>query len=212
MTTTQEKNKSFSGGYSELVMVGILLCIAAILIQGSLTMNVLDDAKPGPASTPMIIGVGLIIISVFLTIDVIRNPETDRDTESVLPYSMSADMLHDLAGLSAMEDTILNHRNAKPATDGSHASGQGTERKLKVDTDWPTLLGMLVSTIGFVIVLPYLGWVLSAAALFWLASYLLGSKRPVFDLWVSLIVASTVQFVFAGLLGLNLPSGFLGAF
>lgn len=212
MTTTQEKKKSFSGGYSELVMVGVLLVIAAILIHGSLTMDVLDDATPGPASTPLIIGVGLIIISVFLTIDVIRNPETDRDTESVLPYSMSADMLHDLAGLSAMEDTILNHLNAEPASDGSQAPEQGTERKLKVDTDWPTLLGMLASTIGFVIVLPYLGWVLSAAALFWLSSYLLGSTRPIFDLWVSLIVASTVQFVFAGLLGLNLPSGFLGGF
>ena len=62
----------------------------------------------------------------------------------------------------------------------------------------------------FTAVLNILGWILSAAFLFWIICYALGSKRPGFDAGVSLLFASAIQLAFNAGLGLNLPSGFLG--
>jgi putative tricarboxylic transport membrane protein len=37
----------------------------------------------------------------------------------------------------------------------------------------------------------------------------LGSRRPVFDLSIALVMSSLIQLIFGTLLGLNLPAGFL---
>ena len=58
-------------------------------------------------------------------------------------------------------------------------------------------------------VLPVLGWLLSAAALFWVLSWAFGSRRPLLDIGVSIIVSSLVQLAFGAGLGLSLPAGIL---
>ena len=53
------------------------------------------------------------------------------------------------------------------------------------------------------------GWIIAAAVLFWGVAYALGSRRPVFDISVALVMSSVIQLTFGALLGLNLPAGFL---
>lgn len=74
-------------------------------------------------------------------------------------------------------------------------------------------LALAVGTFAaFVLVLDLFGWLISGALLFWGLATSLGSRRPVFDLAVALIVSSTVQLVFSAGLGLYLPVGIMGWF
>lgn len=203
------------GGRSEIVMVVLLAALSALLIAGSMTMEVMDNSKPGPQFTPMLIGIGLAVVALFLLIDVLRNPEKEPPVDDTGYYVMSIDMLHDLAGMSDAEDSFLHSeileakRAAKEQREKEPAE---TEQRVRVRSDWKTLLGVVGSCLGFIALLPYLGWVITSAALFWLITYFLGSTRPVFDIWVGLIMASIVQLTFGGLMGLNLPAGFWGGF
>lgn len=78
-----------------------------------------------------------------------------------------------------------------------------------IPVDYRTVGIVLVGLVGFVLLLEPVGWILTAAALFWVVCYALGSKRPGFDIGVSVIVASFIQIAFSAALGLNLPAGFL---
>lgn len=89
---------------------------------------------------------------------------------------------------------------------------EASPRRIAVFSDFRSLLGSIAATLVFALALPYVGWVIGAAALFWLITYFLGSKSPVFDLAIALIFSSVIQLVFSGLLGLNLPAGFFGGF
>ena len=40
------------------------------------------------------------------------------------------------------------------------------------------------------------GWIIAAAVLFWGVAYALGSRRPVFDIGVRLVMSSVIQLIF----------------
>lgn len=195
-------------------MVALLATVAVVLIWGSLTIDVLSESKPGPQFTPMLLGVLTAVFTVALAIDVVRRPEMEQDpgvVDNAGIYEMSIDMLHDLAGMKHSEDSmlheeLLNRRSWKEKTEIETA----LNNRPIVSSDWKTLGAVLASVLGFIIALPFLGWVLAAAALFWLIAHFLGSSRPILDIWVSLIVASVIQLIFGALMGLNLPTGFVG--
>lgn len=78
------------------------------------------------------------------------------------------------------------------------------------ETDKKALaLGMLAFLI-FAFILEPVGWIISAALLFWAITLTMGGKRPLFNLAVGLVVSSTVQVAFSMGLGLSLPAGILG--
>lgn len=70
-------------------------------------------------------------------------------------------------------------------------------------------LGMLTFLI-FAFILEPVGWIISAALLFWAIALCMGAKRPLFNLGVGLVVSSTIQVAFSMGLGLSLPAGILG--
>jgi len=75
----------------------------------------------------------------------------------------------------------------------------------------PKAVGIAMAAfLAFSLVLEPLGWILSAALLFWVMSWALGAKRPLLSLSVGLILSSAVQVAFSMGLGLTLPSGLLG--
>jgi putative tricarboxylic transport membrane protein len=77
-------------------------------------------------------------------------------------------------------------------------------------TDWRTL-GIVVGTfVAFIIVLEPLGWLISAAGLYWGVCTALGAKNPLRVLAVSFIFSALVQIAFAMGLGLALPTGIIG--
>ncbi|MDN5688193.1 MAG: tripartite tricarboxylate transporter TctB family protein [Brachybacterium sp.] len=236
--TPDAADRSWLRGRKELVMVALLAALGALLLIGSLTMNVLGDSFPGPQFVPVIVGVLVLLAAAALLVDVLRNPEAPHDDEDVqFRGDFSADMLHDISGLpdpgspgaptavtgavrTADVKAALEESDRAGSADASASTGTGTEDGSAEATeaaeaknpasDLRTLGLVLAALIVFVAILPYVGWVLSAAALFWCVSRLLGSRRPIFDIGVSLLASSLIQLIFGGLLGLSLPALFGG--
>ena len=64
--------------------------------------------------------------------------------------------------------------------------------------------------LAFALTLEVLGWILAAALLFWAVARGFGSRRPLFDISLALLVSSAIYLAFTVGLGLTLPSGILG--
>jgi putative tricarboxylic transport membrane protein len=62
----------------------------------------------------------------------------------------------------------------------------------------------------FALTIEVLGWILAAALLFWAVARGIGSRRPLFDISLALVLSSAIYLAFSVGLGLNLPSGILG--
>lgn len=89
------------------------------------------------------------------------------------------------------------------------APEEGEDVDPNVKTDWLTvakLLGFL--TIHIFLIVP-LGWPVAAAVLFFGAAWALGARPWWRNAITAVVLALVLQFVFAGLLGVSLPAGFL---
>ena len=84
-----------------------------------------------------------------------------------------------------------------------------TAKQYKTQSDWKTMGMVIAGVIVFILVLSYAGWIISAAALFWVVARALGSKKALMDVSIALLFSSVIQLAFNAGLGLNLPSGFL---
>ncbi|RZI89112.1 MAG: hypothetical protein EOO67_12390, partial [Microbacterium sp.] len=86
------------------------------------------------------------------------------------------------------------------------------EEERAADVDWKALGITAGSVAGFILLLPLLGWIISCTLLFTAVTFAFGSTRVGFNLAIGLLIASVIQLVFSGLLGLALPAGFIGGF
>lgn len=221
----------------ELIVVVLLAAVGIVLLVGSTTMNVLGEDVIGPQFVPVVLGVLLLLAAALLAVDVIRHPEQPRDLEQdEFEGNFSADMLHDISGLAepgtpgaptavtgavsskdvaaavaASETPTSTSSDADAVVDADAEVAAHATAAKNPSSDLRTLGLVLLSMVGFVVILPYAGWVISAAALFWCMCRLLGSKRPFFDIGVSLLASSLIQLAFGGLLGLSLPALFGGS-
>lgn len=222
-STAAGEGRSWFSGRKELVMVALLAALGALLLIGSMTMNVLGDSFPGPQFVPVVVGILVLAVAAALLVDVLRNPEAPHDEDDEgFSGNFSADMLHDISGLpdpgSPGAPTAVTGAVRTDDVQAALADAEGTDETGPVGStaeaaavknpasDLRTLGLVLASLIVFVAVLPYAGWVLSAAALFWCISRLLGSRRPILDIGIALLASSVIQLVFGGLLGLSLPA------
>lgn len=184
-------------GREELVMAGIVLALAAGLGYGTLTMEVPEGiSTPGPRFFPTIITVGLTVLGILLTVSVFRSPRSEVGAGGSDDVEMSTDLLEDLGDI----DTTSEIRVI------SEANGDNVPR---AGTDWKTFLTVLGALIVFILILEPVGWIFSGTLLFWVISRALGSRRPLFDVGISLLVSSAIQLAFSAGLGLTLPSGIL---
>lgn len=206
-------------GRRELLMVAVLVALGALLLIGTTTMNVLGDSLPGPQFFPVIVGVLTLLTALALAVDVVRNPESPRDMEEEgFRGDFSAEMLHDISGLPGPGEAgaptaiiaAVKVDDVKAAIDEADRTDEEREAAAAAaknpSSDLKTLGLVLLSMIVFVTILRYVGWVISAAALFWVVSRLLGSKRPILDIGIALLTSSVIQLIFGGLLGLSLPA------
>lgn len=210
-TPTRPSGRGALWRRKELVMAAILLIVGLVLLIGAQTMHVLGDSAPGPQFVPVIVGVALLVVAVILAIEVIRHPEEER----VLPdegRDISRDLLQDLSDTGTAEfravgvaDLAEDASPADPTTTAATSDAAEDAEKKPVASDLRTTGYVLASLVGFVLILPWAGWVLSAAALFWCVARALGSRRTWIDLGVALLLSSFIQLVFGGLLGLSLP-------
>lgn len=77
-------------------------------------------------------------------------------------------------------------------------------------TDWVAVGWVVGGFAAFAVLLPWLGWILAAALLFWCSSRGFGSRRPGLDALIALFLSSAIYLIFSTGLGLVLPSGILG--
>ena len=195
-------------GLSELVVPGILVAIAIFLIIGTVNMKLPPSVQvPGPTFFPMIIIGLLLLMAVLSTVQILRNRaqllrgvkagtvSAGFDDVDAHPDEFDADAV-DLDGeqVDEIPPDVPPGREPWPA---------------KAFSDWRALGIVLASLVACIALLVPAGWIIAAAVLFWGVSYALGSRRPVFDLSVALVMSSLIQLIFGALLGLNLPAGFL---
>ncbi|OZD08761.1 tripartite tricarboxylate transporter TctB family protein [Rhodococcus sp. 06-156-3C] len=81
--------------------------------------------------------------------------------------------------------------------------------RYKTQSDWKSLGTTLLAFLAFTALLVPVGWILSAALLFWLVARAMGSPRPVMDLGIAFVFSCAVQAFFSAGLDLNLPAGVL---
>ncbi|MEE1621885.1 tripartite tricarboxylate transporter TctB family protein [Zafaria sp. Z1313] len=187
----------FWSGRSELIVPALVLVLAGFLTYGTATMEVLGNSVPGPQFFPTIVCVLLYVVAFAHAFQVLRTrrfPDADDDGRGA---EVSSEMLSDLGDTA--DGRITTRSGTRPRATG----------RPQAFSDWKTL-GMVVGAVAlFNLMLPVAGWILAATVLFWVVCRALGSKRPLFDLSVSLLFASAVQLAFNAGLGLNLPAGFL---
>ncbi len=183
-------------GRSELVVVAGVFVLAAFLTYGTATMQVpADVAFPGPRFFPTLVSGFLWLAGIGLLIEVLRTSRRAHVADD--PVEISNEMLEDLGAI----DETGEIRVVSPEDVASTSAPAAI--------DWRTLGITVAGLAGFIVVLPVLGWILSAAALFWVISWAFGSRRPLLDIGVSVIVSSLVQLAFGAGLGLSLPAGIL---
>ncbi|MCM3847883.1 tripartite tricarboxylate transporter TctB family protein [Pseudonocardia sp. DR1-2] len=97
-----------------------------------------------------------------------------------------------------------------PAAAGTGDGTAGGDTPADTGVNAPAVLTAVGGVAAFIVVLPYLGWILSATGLFVAVAAALGNRRwPAMALG-GLAVSSAVQVVFSMLLGISLPAGFVG--
>jgi putative tricarboxylic transport membrane protein len=182
-------------------------------------LTVLDDAPPTtPLNAPepargfwsgrssLVVAALILALGIYLTVGIttMEIPEGANAPGPTFFPIILAICAYVLAGLLALQ--ALRHRE-EPESEQEQLEVTG--RTHRTHSDWKALGTTLAAFLAFSLLLIPAGWILSAAGLFWLVSWALGSKRPVFDLGVSLVFSSAIQVAFSVGLGLNLPSGLL---
>lgn len=176
----------------QLIMPAVLLAFAGYLAIGMVTMRVPEGtAFPGPRFFPALIAGGLTLFAILLAVAALRE------------HRRAATQTHD-------EDlAILIGAGAGGGVDVD-AAGDPAEPARAVRIDWASLAWVVGSFLVFTLVLPYLGWILAAALLFWGVARGFGTRRPLVSLVVGLTLSSLVYIAFDMALGMSLPSGVLG--
>lgn len=95
----------------------------------------------------------------------------------------------------------------------AHSEADGVEtvddRPHRTVTDWRTLGLVMAGFLAFALLLNPLGWILSAALMFWTIATAMGSRSRVKDIGIALVLSCAVQVAFSAGLGLHLPAGIL---
>lgn len=220
-TTTPSPVRRALRRRKELIMVAILAIVGLTLLIGAQTMNVLGDSAPGPQFVPVIVGVLMLVTAVAVGQDVIRHPEDER-AEPGTRHDVSRDLLQDLSDTDTAEFKAVgtvdlesdgpaggkadaSAGSAAPADAAASVATDEDAPSAAVASDLRTTGFVLATLIGFVLVLPWAGWVLCGAALFWCVARALGSRNTWMDIGVALLISSIIQLIFGGLLGLSLP-------
>lgn len=212
-----------------LVVPAILVALGIFLLYGTLTMEVVGDGGLfGPTTMPWIVAVLCFVVAAGLAFDILRpRPEYDGAAAGTAPAAVPAGGAGAAAGgagddASAATGHTGVGRGSPGGTgsDGTAAAGTGSDGEASGDAgaDAPDAVNAtaVLTAVGgvaaFIVVLPWLGWILAATGLFTALAAALGNRRWFPVVLAGLALASAIQVVFSGLLGISLPAGFVGGF
>ncbi|WOF23576.1 tripartite tricarboxylate transporter TctB family protein [Microbacterium betulae] len=172
-------------GRSGLVVPAILAAFSTYLVVGIVTMQVPPGVtSPGPRFFPTLIAVAGYVVAVLLALRYLRTPEPAEP-----------------ARYSALDEV----------SETARAEAEAAARvSYRTFSDWTAVGWAAGGFLAFSLLLMPAGWIVAGALLFWCVARSMGSRRPVVDLVVALMMSSLVYLAFGVVLGLNLPSGILG--
>lgn len=152
-------------------------------------------------------------IYLFVGIVTMKLPE---GTSFPGPRFVPAILAAGIAVLVVVQVIAVLRRHSPLAPDRTRPAGRdetegiaGTVTR-RVGIAWGPFAWAVGGFAVFAVTLPYLGWILGGALLFWCVSRSFGSRRPLMDVVVALAVSSVAYICFDMALGLALPSGLLG--
>ncbi|MEI3845550.1 MULTISPECIES: tripartite tricarboxylate transporter TctB family protein [Microbacterium] len=176
---------SWWAGRAGLVIPAILFAFSTYLTVGILTMQVPEGASaPGPAFFPTLIAIAGFVVSVLLAFRYIRTPEPAEP-----------------ATYSEFDEV----------SDSARAEAEAAARvKYRFFSDWVCVAWAAGGFLAFSLLLVPAGWILAGALLFWCVARAMGSRKPLLDAVIALMMSSLVYLAFGVALGLDLPSGVLG--
>ena len=173
-----------------LSIAGVLLVIAGLLIYGNLTMRVNGSGAFGPQTFPWIVAGICILAAALIVIETLRHPRA-------VPSTPAQDAM---SGVSVLHDPFDERVAPQLRAEAS---------EVPKGVNWVKLGTALAALVGFTLILEPVGWLISATLLFWAMSVALGGRRHLPALVMGLGLASVIQVVFGGLLGMSLPAGIL---
>jgi len=177
-------------------------------------------AAVGPRVFPLIVGIGLLLSGASVLVGGLRNRRSGGDAVYVdvppvdsVPATVAApiDASRNLP-IGASRVATSEHASdvlaatAGIAPDDLNASSDMAER---LPTDWRTLGLMAVALAGLIVLWRPLGFILAAALFVVAGAWVLGSRAPVRDLIVGVLVSVGTFALFTRVLGLELPAGLL---
>jgi putative tricarboxylic transport membrane protein len=89
-------------------------------------------------------------------------------------------------------------------------SGDSEDADPTLPADWSVLAKLAVTLAVYAMLMVPAGFILASAALFTGTAYAMGSRVPVRDVAIGLVLASLTWLVFDPWLGIRLPAGLLG--
>ncbi|WJV49735.1 tripartite tricarboxylate transporter TctB family protein [Streptomyces flavofungini] len=191
MTTTEPPaertatRRAWLREHSELGVCVLLLALGTVVLTDALTMDVaLTQRGPvGPRTVPVAVGVGLLVVSVLLAVDVLRGgsgvPREARPAGAVV-------------GRRAGE------------TEG----GEGSDAiDVSEPADWRTVLLLAGVFLATAVLIEPVGFPVAGALLFWGAAYALGSRAVHRDPLIAAGLSLATYALFNNLLGVPLPGG-----
>ena len=93
---------------------------------------------------------------------------------------------------------------------GGHGEAEGGEDiDLEHGVDWPRFGLLVLVFLASSLAIPYVGFPIAGALLFWGSSVVLGSRRRLWDPVIAVVVAFGSYLVFTYSLGIPLPAGLL---
>jgi putative tricarboxylic transport membrane protein len=135
----------------------------------------------------------LLLAAVLVIVDAARLPETSAVVgPAVVPLPVG--VLLGVVGAGLLVDSRVKLRRAEPGRPWQRSAG------LRV-------LGLVAALVGFALLLPLLGYVVTSTALFVAAALLLDAPRDWRVLAWGWALAAVVFLVFDRLIGLTMPAG-----
>lgn len=149
----------------------------------------------------------LIFASLFIVIgivgfvagaDIRTPPSAGVVGPQVFPFIVSGGLV--LLGAGLIFQLLRGHTGA---------AEEGEDIDPTIKTDWLTVAKLAGFLALHLLLIEPLGWPVAAALLFFGSAWSLGAKPWWRNAIIAVVLALVLQFVFAGLLGVSLPAGFL---
>ncbi len=162
-----------------------------------------NRARPRPAIGEALLALGAVAFGaavVWQTTQVRISPAYATVGPRTIPYIVGGGLV--LVGLWLLVEALRGGGTAVPSADSEDVDPT-------LPTDWRTVGLLAAALLVYLVLIEPAGFILASTALFAGAAFAMGSRRPVRDFPLGLVLATALYLGFTRGLGLDLPAGLL---